>query len=407
MPNYDRTESQYRSIAQIHKPNDPILLTCDAIDSQNDFDDVFSFREDRQSKKRVPTPDFASDYHSTTLESPVNLRLKQQECNVANDKLTQRRTLPAATSMEDEKFFKFRKLMIQQQSPDTSLSSARTLPDTRFKFTSPQQEKSNSRNSYNYELFKFNKLLTPDARPAKRYSHPIELAALCFSPEKKISRSFTIFKQATDVVPKITDNLLEFIHANECRTISNDNRSSIEDDIVSTSSRQKELSQKQVLSGCEFKISLLPTGLDTDLTHNIKSTTQNMTNCESMKYKPLNSKQHNLIEFNSKKSSDLSEDQSKSIDMLASSSKLQPDKRNRVASQIFINRLTWVFKNRLRMYLKRLNDEKQGARSYTHSHSSLILLPHGTEDQKIKSTNSARIIQTRTRTLPIKEDQSL
>lgn len=352
MATKDRTEERNKAYRKNQSLNGPLLLDGHLIGQSEDTDEVFSFDGGCQSRKRILTPDFTTDHIDTTLESPLHNKGREVDFKMLSERKIASQTLSTKKPNVEEKFFKFCEIMKHDgASPDVSRHSLACSPDVRRKFSHqlPLVVDAKFQLNLQSELSKSKKLTNTSFKHSKRFLFPGQINTCPSSPQKEISQSFTIFKQQVPLVQESSANLLEFAFNRETDALSLDNKSSIEDDIVTTPSRHKELSRKPFSESDEFRIALYPAELELDKIQNTKFAIHRL-NCEALK-RNSHLKRGNLVDFSGRKSICESFSDQTSLDSPLLSPRRSPSKHGRIFIQRdAIYRLTSIFDTKVKTY---------------------------------------------------------
>lgn len=343
--------------------------------SFDDKDEVFSFREDATSRKRIPTPDFANDYTDNILESPVHQKPKTIDAEQRNEKRQANYVKLEKKSNLDDKFFKFRKLMMQDnESPDNTVCSLSNSPEIRRKASLPLSVGLNRNigHELQFELLKSNKLASLNIKNIKRFSTPCESKLQNCSPQKQISQAFNIFNQQMQLAVKNNCNLLDFVFNSKSEVRSLNIKSSIEDDIVSTPTRQKELNCKLSSKSHEFKIALHPA--ESDFEKLTETRLVSLRHSCDLRINDLNSRRGNLIEFNSERSISQNYDDEDSLESPLFNPQPRPNKRNRIIAQYAFIHLKKISDSRVKSYFSIIVNNRLEDRDQGNSHTEAFLL---------------------------------
>lgn len=352
---YESNDGDYKIICQnyVERLNNLSLSNLDTKRSSNQQDKIFSLEEDHQSRKRASTPDFNNDSFNTAIESPVMIKLNNLGYKKENsNKLSILTNSPRKTKNTDECFFKFKQLMFKDKlSSNSSNTSTQRSPDIRRMFTHPITYNFTHKQRKNDSL-KRRTAHTPEAKTFNKYNYAFETKSNLLSPKKQLSTAFNISERKTISTIESDANLLEFVFNDEKDVSSLENHSSIEDDIVTTPTRHKELNRRGCKSD-EFRIALYPAENKHEKMINKRLAVQRFS-CNLLK-NDINPEIGNLLDYSMQEQKEKDDDMYKIQRYLSFSPKTYPNKQARFKLHVGLRHLALVFENRVKTYVITIN----------------------------------------------------
>lgn len=324
-------------------------------------DDIFSFREGGRPRKKTRTPDFEirSGEKSSVLKTATPLTIPEDEVSnyaLAREKPEQKKTI----SGEDDKFFKFTNLMFKSKL-STNLSNTSTCgsPDVRTKH---HQTKICLNNDIqictipSLDFIKSKRIQVNTPNPIRKNSLVTAYNIKYMSPQKQPIKTFELAGQQTRKSADFNSNLLEFVFKDGEEILYKNQQFSIEDDIVSTPTRHREMKVKNVKCSGEFKISLQAAESLLGKFSGFRIALNSLT--DKMNKRDSETKIGNLIDLSVQESKDTSICNTPHFKESLGGKGPHPNKRRRFKLQLATKRLIYLFERRVKGYIALIADNK-------------------------------------------------